>query len=100
MSLGTPDFEEVERRVVSRDRAAFSTLQRAYEDIVYKFFLFKTNDRSLSGKLASDVFSSAWDNIDKYPWRDFSFHVWIMRIAKGKLEAAGFVEPPHEDPLL
>jgi RNA polymerase sigma-70 factor (ECF subfamily) len=72
--------------VVQRDRSAFATLERAYEDVVYRFFLFKTNDRGLASRLTSDVFTTAWDSIERYPWRDFSFHVWILRIAKAKLE--------------
>src|SRR2546423_11987834 len=51
VNAGSPDFEEVERRVVERDRHAFATLEHAYEDVIYRFFLFKTNDRNRSSKL-------------------------------------------------
>lgn len=97
MSLGSADFEEAERRVVDRDRAAFSTLEHAYEDVIYRFFLFKTNDRTRSSKLTSEVFVAAWDTIERYPWRDFSFHVWLIRIAKAKLEGQVVGKLPDVD---
>ena len=97
MSLGGVDFEDAERRVVERDRWAFATLQHAYEDVIYRFFLFKTNDRTRSTKLTTEVFVAAWDAIDRYPWRDFSFHVWLLRIAKARLEGQVIGKLPDVD---
>jgi DNA-directed RNA polymerase specialized sigma24 family protein len=32
------------------------------------------------------VFEHAWKTIDNYRWQDFSFHVWILRIAREELD--------------
>jgi len=83
--MGTPDFEELERRVVQRDRAAFATLHRAYEDIIQLFLVSKLHDPRRARDLTAKVFDLAWKRIDRYPWRDFSFQVWLMRIARDEL---------------
>ena len=94
MRFETTDLEDAERRASERDRTAFATLRHAYEDVVYRYFLFKTNNRALSSDLAVAVFDTAWESIDRYPWRDFSFHVWLLRIAKAKLIEAGVTDDP------
>ncbi len=82
------DFEELERRVVHRDRAAFSALERAYTNIVNTFIVTKLGDPRAARTLTERTFSRAWEMIDRYPWRDFSFHVWILRIARTEVDAS------------
>jgi DNA-directed RNA polymerase specialized sigma24 family protein len=94
--IGTPDFEELERRVAQRDRAAFSTLHRAYEDVIQTFLIAKTHDPRRARTLTAKVFDLAWKRIDRYPWRDFSFQVWLMRIARDEVSDGGPEAPATE----
>jgi len=80
------DYEELEKRVASRDRAAFSALERAYTNIVNTFIVTKLGDQRAARTLTERTFTRAWDVIDRYPWRDFSFHVWILRIARDEVD--------------
>jgi DNA-directed RNA polymerase specialized sigma24 family protein len=80
------DFEELERRVVHRDRAAFTTLERAYTNIVNTFAVTKLGDQRAAREITERTFTRAWEIIDRYPWRDFSFHVWILRIAREEID--------------
>ena len=82
------DFEELERRVAQRDRMAFSALERAYTNIVNTFIVTKLGDPRAARTLTERTFKRAWDIIDRYPWRDFSFHVWILRIARAEVDAS------------
>jgi DNA-directed RNA polymerase specialized sigma24 family protein len=81
-----PDFEELERRVATRDRTAFNELQRAYFSLLETFIISKTNDPRSSRDFTRRIFQLAWKRIDRYPWRDYSFHVWLQRIAREELE--------------
>ena len=89
MSLSTEDYAELERRVAQRDEAAFDTLRRAYQGLVHKFVTSKGLNPSLASEMTSQTFKTAWEKCDRYPWRDFTFHVWILRLARGELEARG-----------
>jgi len=98
MRLSVEDFQELERRVADRDAAAFDTLHRAYQALVHKFVASKTSNHPLSLEITRQIFATAWEKIDRYPWRDFSFHVWILRLARRELESRGLVN--HEDTWL
>jgi hypothetical protein len=39
------------------------------------------------------VFRTAWEKCDRYPWRDFTFHVWLLRLTDRELEHNGI--DPH-----
>jgi hypothetical protein len=42
------------------------------------------------------VFQFALRRIDRYPWRDFSFHVWVLRIARETLGEGDQAEEPDD----
>jgi DNA-directed RNA polymerase specialized sigma24 family protein len=84
--LWRDDFEELERRVANRDHVAFSALERAYTNIVQTFIVTKLGDQRAARDLTERTFKKAWEVIDRYPWRDFSFHVWILRIARDQID--------------
>ncbi|MBM2810853.1 MAG: hypothetical protein HW416_1612 [Chloroflexi bacterium] len=85
--FASPDFEELERRVANGDRTAFNELQRAHFGLVETFIVSKTNDPRAARDVTRRIFNLAWQRIDRYPWRDFSFHVWVLRIARETLMA-------------
>lgn len=92
MHLSTEDFEKLERLVSERDEAAFGTLRRAYEGLVHKFVESKVGNPSLASSITADVFRTAWDKCDRYPWRDFSFHVWLIRLTNRELDDRGLID--------
>jgi DNA-directed RNA polymerase specialized sigma24 family protein len=89
MHIGPEEMEQLERRVAQRDRAAFSTLHRAYADLIQHFVFTKLGNQSLARDMTVRIFDQAWERIDRYPWRDFSFHVWLLRIAREHVDAHG-----------
>lgn len=95
MSLSFEDFEALERRVAERDEAAFDTLHRAFQGLIHKFVSSKTPNPSLAWNITDDIFKAAWEKCDRYPWRDFSFHVWLLRLARKELDDRGLVD--HQD---
>lgn len=89
MSLDTQDFEQLERRVAQGDPAAFDTLQRAYSGLVHKFVAYHVHMPPLASTVTKEIFKTAWEKCDRYPWRDFTFHVWLLRLARKELEDRG-----------
>jgi len=79
------DLQELEQRVANRDVRAFEELERAYTRLVEHFIFTKVNSQVRARTLRERVFDHAWKTIEHYPWRDFSFHVWILRIAREEL---------------
>ena len=50
--------------------------------------------------MTTRIFEEAWRRIDRYPWRDYSFQVWLMRIVRDELGGAPRPAPePDGDPL-
>lgn len=88
--MGPSDFEDLERRAVDRDERAFSELQRAYERLVHYFVLTKVGSPRVADTITSAVFERSWERIDRYRWQDWSFHVWILRIAQEELHDRGY----------
>jgi len=41
------------------------------------------------------IFETAWEKCDRYPWRDFTFHVWLLKLARTELENRGLYQK-HE----
>ena len=92
MSLDTADFEALERRVAQRDEDAFESLHRAYAGLVHKFVSFHVHQPLLASSVTAAIFETAWEKCDRYPWRDFTFHVWLLRLARAELENRGLYQ--------
>ncbi len=95
--MAPSEYEELERRVARPDRAAFSQLHRAYERIVNYFIVSKVNNPRLADDITSKVFDRAWEHVDRYRWQDWSFHVWVLRIAREELKDRGYKDGPEGD---
>ena len=80
------ELQELEQRVANRDERAFEELERAYTRLVQHFIFTKTESQGRARALTERVFEHAWKAIENYRWQDFSFHVWILRIARDELD--------------
>jgi len=83
------EIQELEQRVANRDERAFEELERAYTRLVQHFIFTKTESQTRARSLTERVFEHAWKMIENYRWQDFSFHVWILRIARDELDKQG-----------
>lgn len=90
--MAPSDYEELERRVGERDPRAFAELHRAYERLVHYFIVSKVNSPRLADEITKAVFDRGWERIDRYRWQDWSFHVWVLRIAREELRERGYEE--------
>ena len=80
------EIQELEQRVANRDERAFEELERAYTRLVQHFIFTKTESQTRARTVTERVFERAWKTIENYRWQDFSFHVWILRIAREELD--------------
>src|SRR5262245_56944866 len=93
-TMSPSEFEVLERRVAVPDEAAFSQLHRAYERMVHFFVVSKVNSPRLADDITKSIFDRAWEHIERYRWHDWSFHVWVLRIAKEELDDRGYRDDP------
>jgi RNA polymerase sigma-70 factor (ECF subfamily) len=77
-----PDPQDIARRAAQRDPGAFAALYDEHLNTVYRFVFFKVGDATLAEDLTSEVFSKAWENIDRFEWRDLPFQHWLLRVAR------------------
>ena len=96
MHLSTQDFERLEREVAERNEEAFDTLRRAYQGLVLKFVESKVTNPSLASEITAQIFRSAWEKCDRYAWRDFSYHVWLIRLTNKELDDRGLIDHREE----
>ena len=77
-----PDPQDIACRAAQRDSAAFAALYDEHLNSVYRFVFFKVSDATLAEDLTAEVFSKAWENIDRFEWRDLPFQHWLLRVAR------------------
>lgn len=73
--------QEVARRAAQRDSSAFAQLYDEHLNTIYRYVFYKVGDGSLAEELTAEVFSKAWERIDRFQWRNVPFQHWLMRIA-------------------
>ncbi len=61
---------------------AFGLLYEFYLPKIYRFVLLKVGHREEAEDLTHQVFVKAWENIDKYEFRGYSFGSWLYQIAR------------------
>jgi RNA polymerase sigma-70 factor, ECF subfamily len=77
-----PDPQEIARLAAQRDTVAFAALYDEHLNTVYRFVFFKVGEAALAEDLTAEVFSKAWENIDRFEWRDLPFQHWLLRVAR------------------
>lgn len=77
-----PDPQDIARRAAQRDTSAFAALYDEHLNTIYRFVFFKVGDATLAEDLTAEVFSKAWENIDRFEWRDLPFQHWLLRVAR------------------
>jgi len=80
--MSPPDPQDIARRAAQRDTTAFAALYDDHLNTVYRFVFFKVGDATLAEDLTAEVFSKAWENIDRFEWRDLPFQHWLLRVAR------------------
>lgn len=70
------------RRAALRDFDAFQSLYEEHLPPVYRFVLLKVGDTPLAKDLTAKVLSSAWENIERFQWRQVPFQHWLLKIAR------------------
>lgn len=77
-----PDPQDLVQRASQRDTEAFATLYEQHVNSVYRFVLFKVGDATLAEDLTSEVFSKAWESIERFRWRNLPFQHWLIKIGR------------------
>jgi RNA polymerase sigma-70 factor (ECF subfamily) len=81
-SMTQVDPEEVARRAAQRDPDAFSQLYDEHLNAIYRYVLYKVGDGAVAEEITAEVFSKAWERIDRFEWRNLPFQHWLVRIAR------------------
>ena len=68
-----------------REVSNFKPLYNKYYEVLFRFFVRRTDDEALSHELCSDTFFKALDNLANYEWQDKPFGAWLFRIATNEL---------------
>ena len=74
--------QEVARRAAQRDTSAFAQLYDEHLSTIYRYVFYKVGDGGLAEELTAEVFSKAWERIDRFQWRNLPFQHWLIRIAR------------------
>ena len=77
-----PDPQEIARKAAQRDTTAFAALYDEHLNTIYRFVFFKVGEAALAEDLTAEVFSKAWENIERFEWRDLPFQHWLLRVAR------------------
>ena len=63
------------------DADAFGHLYEAYLDKIYRYIYFRVTDEQMAEDLISQVFTKAWENLDRYQPSGRPFIAWLYTIA-------------------
>lgn len=63
------------------DAEAFGHLYEAYLDRIYRYIYFRVTDEQTAEDLISQVFTKAWENLDRYQPSGRPFIAWLYTIA-------------------
>src|SRR5512143_364619 len=63
------------------DAEAFGHLYETYLDRIYRYIYFRVTDEQTADDLISQVFTKAWENLDRYQPSGRPFIAWLYTIA-------------------
>ncbi len=75
------DEELLIQKAKKGEREAFGTLYDHYMPNIYRFIFFKIGTKHEAEDLTHQVFSQAWENMERYEPRGFPLSSWLYRIA-------------------
>jgi RNA polymerase sigma-70 factor (ECF subfamily) len=78
----TPDPQDIAQRAVQRDPEAFEQIYDEHVDVVFRYVYYKVSDFGVAEDLTAEVFSKAWERIDRFQWRNVPVQHWLLTIAK------------------
>jgi RNA polymerase sigma-70 factor (ECF subfamily) len=73
--------DELVRRAIKRDSAAFGSLYECHLDRIYRYVFYRVGSSSEAEDLTEQVFLKAWEAIDRYEPRGAPFAAWLYRLA-------------------
>ncbi len=80
-----PEKDSEERVLIQRaqrgDPEAVAALFRRYAPAIFRYFIFRVNDRTLAQDLTSEVFLKMVEGLPNYTARGAPFAAWLFRIA-------------------
>ncbi|MCL4405370.1 MAG: RNA polymerase sigma factor [Patescibacteria group bacterium] len=77
--------QKLVERAKSGDSSAFGLLYDYYLPRIYRFVLIKVGQREVAEDITHLAFLKAWENIDRYFYRGYSFGSWLYKVARNTL---------------
>ncbi|MEK7195989.1 MAG: sigma-70 family RNA polymerase sigma factor [Patescibacteria group bacterium] len=76
------DEQNLVKKAQDGEVKAFGSLYDYYLPKIYRFVLLKVSHREEAEDLTHQAFLKAWENIEQYDFRGYSFGSWLYRIAR------------------
>lgn len=76
------DEQKLVKKAKDGEVEAFGLLYDHYLPKIYRFVLLKVSHREEAEDLTHQVFLKAWENINQYNFKGYSFGAWLYRIAR------------------
>ena len=73
--------ESLVQRAKQHDQEAFAQLYEEYFDKIYRYLIFKIEDKVEAEDMTQQVFLNALRSISSFKWKGVSFSAWLFRIA-------------------
>ncbi len=79
------DEESIVRRAQQRDEEAFTQLNEANFDKIYRYVALRIGDKTEAEDMTQQVFLKALQSLSSFKWRGISFSAWLFRIAHNQV---------------
>lgn len=76
------DEQKIVKKAKDGEVEAFGLLYDHYLSKIYRFVLLKVSHREEAEDLTHQTFLKAWENINQYNFKGYSFGAWLYRIAR------------------
>ncbi|MCZ8020120.1 MAG: sigma-70 family RNA polymerase sigma factor [Cyclobacteriaceae bacterium] len=73
--------EDAQIKQAMADPQSFKVLYQVYFKKVFRFILFRVNDKELAADLTQHVFLKALSNLSGYEFRGYAFSAWLYKIS-------------------
>ena len=68
-----------------QDAKYFGILYEYYFPKIYNYISYRLRNQQLAEDLTAETFLKAFDNLDKFQWRNRSFACWLYTIARNQM---------------